>query len=438
MLLAAASGAPTTTSSVTDAGQALPEGTQALQDAQRQLSDAVAYLGLDAGMHAMLSRCRREVRVTVPLRMDDGRIEVLTGFRVQHNVARGPGKGGVRFSPSVTLDEMRALSMWMTWKCALVNVPYGGAKGGVAVDPQTLSGPELERLTRRYTSELLPILGPERDIPAPDVGTDEQTMAWMMDTYSANVGYTALGAVTGKPIGVGGSLGRADATSRGVVHLALAAMRSIDMTPGGATSAVQGFGKVGAASARLLVQHGVAVCAVSDRFGAIYAEDGLDIELLEEHVAATGSVRGFASADPIDHEDLVTADVDLLVPAAVEGALHEGNAPRVKARIIVEGANGPTTSAADEWFERSGAIVVPDILANAGGVIVSYFEWVQGNQSFWWTLGEVHERLEQRMLATWDEVSRVARSSNRTLRKAATAIAVDRVAEAHRTRGLYP
>lgn len=409
-----------------------------LHDARSQLSAAIGVLGYSAGLHALLATPRRELTVAVPLRRDDGSTCLFTGYRVQHNLSRGPAKGGLRYSPNVTLDEVRALAMWMTWKCALLDVPYGGAKGGVAIDPLLFSQAELERVTRRYTSEILPIIGPEKDIPAPDMGTDERTMAWIMDTYSVNVGYTVPGIVTGKPISLGGSHGRASATSRGVTHIALAALTHRGIRVHGATAAVQGFGKVGHDAAVFLTAAGVRVVAVSDQYGAVYNAQGLDFERLGAHVAATGRVVGFDGAEPLAGDLLLELDVDLLVPAAVEGVLHAGNAARVTARVIVEGANGPTSPAADLIFAANGQLVVPDILANAGGVIVSYFEWVQGNQAYWWNAAEVEQKLAERMLAAWRQVVDYAAARDLSLRAAATVLAVERVAEAHLLRGLYP
>lgn len=409
-----------------------------LEEAIAQLDGAIATLGYDQGVRDMLATPRREMTVAVPLRADDGTVTVFTGHRVQHNLSRGPAKGGLRFSPHVTLEEVRALAMWMTWKCALVDIPYGGAKGGVRIDPRQHSEAELERVTRRYTSEILPILGPERDIPAPDIGTSEKTMAWIMDTYSVVSGYTVPGVVTGKPLSLGGSLGRASATSRGVVHIALAALRHRGIAQSGATAVVQGFGKVGRDAVYFLHEAGVRVVAVADQYGAVHNPAGLDPEKLAAHVDATGSVVGYAGADAADSAAVLELDVDLLVPAAVEGVLTEENAHRVTARVIVEGANGPTTAAADAVFAANGQLVVPDILANSGGVIVSYFEWVQANQAYWWRVDEVEARLEDRMLATWTDVLESARKRHLTLRAAATALAVERVAEAHRLRGLYP
>lgn len=409
-----------------------------LADAHAQLAEAIAFHGYDQGTHSMLRASRRELTVSIPLRRDDDTVEVLTGYRIQHNISRGPAKGGLRYSPSVNLDEVRALAMWMTWKCALLDVPYGGAKGGIAIDPRLYSSAELERVTRRYTTEILPLIGPQHDIPAPDIGTDERTMAWVMDTYSVSQGHTVPGVVTGKPLSLGGSLGRPSATSRGVVHVALAALASLGLEPTRSTAVVQGFGKVGRDAARFLDQAGVAVIAVADQYGAVHAGTGIDIEALCLHTDAQGTVVGFPGAEPIDAAAALELDVHLLVPAAVEGVLNAGNAERVRARVVVEGANGPTTREADAILAKSGVLVVPDILANAGGVIVSYFEWVQSNQAYRWSLDEVESRLAERMLAGWEAVTAFASSHGITLRAAATALAVKRVTEAHRLRGLYP
>jgi len=409
-----------------------------LTDARAQLADAVTALGYGQGMFDLLAKPRRELTVSIPLRRDDGTVEVLTGHRVQHNYSRGPAKGGLRFSPDVDLDEVRALAMWMTWKCALLDVPYGGAKGGVTIDPRQYSAAELERVTRRYTSEIMPLIGPDHDIPAPDIGTDEQTMAWLMDTYSVNTGHTVLGVVTGKPISLGGSHGRAAATSRGVVHVAHHGLAHLGISRRHASAAVQGFGKVGRGAVELLAESGIRVTAVADQYGAIHNENGIDAKALEAHVDATGTVVGFNGARAIDPGSLLELDVDLLVPAAIEGVIHAGNAEHVRARLIVEGANGPTTAHADEILQRRGITVVPDILANAGGVIVSYFEWVQANQAYWWTEEQVNERLADRMTAGWRDVLNYAAAEDITLRSAATRLAVQRVAQAHTQRGLYP
>jgi glutamate dehydrogenase (NAD(P)+) len=413
--------------------------TNPLNGARKQLRQAVDVLGYEESIYAMLAVPRREVTVSLPLRRDDGTIEVLTGRRVQHNLSRGPAIGGLRFSPDVHLDEVRALAMWMTWKCALPDVPYGGAKGGVTIDSRQYSTGELERVTRRYTSEISPVLGPNTDIPAPDIGTDEQTMAWVMDTYSAARGHTVLGVVTGKPLSLGGSLGRPLATSSGVVHVTLAALADVGLRPRDASVAIQGFGKVGLVAARLLHQAGARVVAVSDQCGAVHRAEGLDIAALEAHIVAHGSVVGFVDSEPIaDKELLLELDVSVLIPAAVESVINDRNAGRVRARIIVEGANGPTTAMADDILNQAGVLVVPDILANAGGVVVSYFEWVQANQAYWWRAQEVEQRLEERMKLAWNRVSQHARAHNLTLRPAATSLAVTTVAEAHRARGLYP
>jgi len=411
----------------------------ALDSALHQLSDAVAHLGLDDGMHQMLATPRRSLEVAVPLRRDDGTLQVLHGYRVQHNLSRGPAKGGVRFHPSTDLDEVRALAMWMTWKCALMGIPYGGAKGGVAVDPRLLSRNELERVTRRYASEIMPIIGPEKDIPAPDVGTDAQTMAWMMDTYSVNSGYTVTGVVTGKPVSIGGSEGRGGATSRGVMYAAFCALREAGIDHRGATVAVQGFGKVGGLAAQFLHDAGCLVVAVSDWKGGVHNAGGLNPAALRRHLeSGADTVVGFPGTDTITNAELLELDVDVLVPAALEGVISDENADRIKAYFIVEGANGPTTPDADAILEGNNVRVVPDVLANAGGVAVSYFEWVQDLQAYFWTEDEVNDRLKKLMESAYDQVSELARSRSVSLRTAAQMIGVGRVAEAHRTRGLYP
>ncbi|MGW0480911.1 MULTISPECIES: Glu/Leu/Phe/Val family dehydrogenase [Nonomuraea] len=410
-------------------------GRQALDSALHQLGQAAEHLGLDDGLRTMLATPRRSLTVSVPVRREDGRMDVVQGFRVQHNVSRGPAKGGIRFHPGTDIHEVTALAMWMTWKCALVGIPYGGAKGGVAVDPGTLTTRELERLTRRYVNEILPMIGPEKDIPAPDVGTDEQTMAWIMDTYSVNAGYAVPGVVTGKPMQLGGSLGRAGATSRGVQ---IAALSALGHAPEGVTVAVQGFGKVGALAAQYLSDAGCKVVAVSDVTGAVHAPGGLDVAALRAHVAETGQVLGYRDADALGHDELFELDVDILVPAALEGVITEANAARVRARLVVEGANGPTTPEADEILAANGTVVVPDILANAGGVIVSYLEWVQNMQAFSWSEGEVARKLKDLMESAYGEVKSMAAERGLTLRQAAHVIGVGRVAEAHQMRGLYP
>ena len=411
----------------------------ALDSALPQLNDAVEQLGLDAGVHKLLATPRRSMEVAVPLRRDDGTLEVYAGYRVQHNLSRGPAKGGVRFHPHTDLDEVRALAMWMTWKCALIGIPYGGAKGGVAVDPRLLSRNELERVTRRYASEIMPIIGPEKDIPAPDVGTDDQTMAWMMDTYSTHVGYTVTGVVTGKPVSVGGSEGRGGATSRGVLYAAFCALRESGIDHRGATVAVQGFGKVGGLAAQYLHDAGCVVVAVSDWKGGVYCASGLNPAALLTHLrTGADTVVGFPGTDTITNTELLELDVDVLVPAALEGVIHEENADRIKAFFVVEGANGPTTPDADRILEGNNVLVVPDILANSGGVAVSYFEWVQDLQAYFWSEDEVNDRLKALMESAYEQVSTIARDRGVSMRTAAQMIGVGRVAEAHKTRGLYP
>jgi glutamate dehydrogenase (NAD(P)+) len=417
----------------------VPARMSALDSALHQLATAVEQLGLDEGMHQMLATPRRSMQVSVPLRRDDGSLEVLSGYRVQHNLSRGPAKGGIRFHPSTDLDEVRALAMWMTWKCALIGIPYGGAKGGVAVDPRMLSRNELERVTRRYASEIMPIIGPEKDIPAPDVGTDEQTMAWMMDTYSIHAGYTVTGVVTGKPVSVGGSEGRGGATSRGVMYAAFSALHEAGIDHRGATVAVQGFGKVGGLAAQFLHDAGCIVVAVSDWKGGVYSAKGLDPAALLKHLkSGADTVVGYPGTDTITNDELLELDVDVLVPAALEGVIHEGNADRVQAYFVVEGANGPTTPDADAVLEGNNVRVVPDVLANSGGVAVSYFEWVQDLQAYFWTEDEVNDRMRRLMESAYEQVSELARERGVSLRTAAQMIGVGRVAEAHRTRGLYP
>ena len=410
-------------------------GATARRAALTQLSEAVAFLGLDTGMHEMLAMPRRSLTVAVPLRREDGSSTVLTGYRVQHNLSRGPAKGGIRFHPSADLDEVTALAMWMTWKCALVGIPFGGAKGGVAVDPATLTRLELERVTRRYASEIYPLIGPDKDIPAPDVGTDEQVMSWIMDTFSVQTGYTVPDVVTGKPLSLGGSAGRAGATSRGVALTTLAALDRTGRSPQGATVAVQGFGKVGALAAQYLADAGCMVVAVSDVRGAVHRGSGLDVAAL---VAAARRGEPLTGGDQFAPEDLLELDVDVLVPAAVEAVITDRNAHRVRARLVVEGANGPTTPEADEVLADAGCLVVPDILANAGGVVVSYLEWVQNRQCLPWTEPEVEARLSAILRTAFEQVTTLADARGLTLRRAAHALGVQRVADAHCQRGLYP
>lgn len=408
------------------------------EDAKNQLREAQKILGFSEGDYEMLASPRREMSVSIPIRRDDGTHQVLHGYRVQHNLTRGPAKGGIRYNENVDIDEVRALSMWMTWKCALVNLPYGGAKGGVTIDPSKYSQAELERVTRRYISEILPIIGPEKDVPAPDVGTNEQTMAWIMDTYSQFQGYTVPGICTGKPVSLGGSLGRAEATSLGVVIMVEAALKKKGIKFEDASLAIQGFGKVGRGAAEIAQRRGGKVVAISDIFGAIYNADGIDTKALGEYVDEKSKVVGFPGAEPMDASQLLLLDVDVVVPAAIEGVLTRDNTPDVKAKIIVEGANGPTDSAADKILNEKGVMIVPDILANSGGVIVSYYEWVQGRDNFFWPLERVQQEEEQRITAAWKDVEAYAEEKGVTLRVAATVLAVERVLQAHKRRGLYP
>ncbi|MBI4260741.1 MAG: Glu/Leu/Phe/Val dehydrogenase [Actinobacteria bacterium] len=403
-----------------------------------QLDEAARIIQLDEGVHDVLRTPKRSLTVAVPIKLDEGGVRVFAGHRVHHNTSRGPSKGGIRFHPAVTLDEIKALAMWMTWKCAIMGIPYGGAKGGVAVDPKALSRGELERLTRRYASELVPLLGPDRDIPAPDVGTDEQVMAWIMDTYSMNVGHSVPGVVTGKPLSVGGSAGRGEATSRGVMYITSATLKALGRAVDETTVAIQGYGKVGGPAVRMLHELGCRVVAVSDVSGGVYGPQGLSPTGLSAHRNEAGTVAGFEGGEAISNAELLELDVDLLVPAAMEGQFTEENADRVRARVIVEAANGPTTPEADRIFHDRGILVVPDILANAGGVTVSYFEWVQDLQAYFWSEDEVNERLRSIMEGSYVDVLAVAEERKSTMRTAATILGVSRVAEAHVTRGLFP
>ena len=402
------------------------------------LDEAAQLMGLDPSIHAVLREPKRSLIVSVPVRLDSGDVRVFTGYRVHHDVTRGPAKGGIRYHPSVSLDEVRALAMWMTWKCAVANIPFGGAKGGVIVDPRTLSAGELERMTRRYASEILPLLGAERDIPAPDVNTDEQIMAWMMDTYSMNIGYSVPGVVTGKPVSIGGSYGRTDATSRGVLYQTLSALKTVGLGVEDVSVAIQGFGKVGGATARLLHDQGCRIVAVADEKGGPMVERGLDPDAIQRFKAGGGNLAEFPEGDHISSEELLELDVDVLVPAALGSVITAANADRVRARIIVEGANGPTTPAADRILSDKGTFVVPDILANAGGVAVSYFEWVQDLQAYFWSEDEVNARLRRVMDAAFLDVYTMAQATGYSMRQAATVLAVSRVADAQRARGLYP
>ena len=406
--------------------------------AQQQFDLAAKRLGLDAGIAAVLREPRRQLTVHFPVRMDDGSTRVFEGHRVQHNLGRGPAKGGIRFHQDVNIDEVKALAMWMSWKCAVLDLPYGGGKGGVTVDPKRLSMGELERLTRRFTAEIAIFIGPESDVPAPDVNTNSQTMAWMMDTYSMLVGYTVPGVVTGKPIELGGSQGRNDATARGVVFCVREAAAKIDLDLKGATVVVQGYGNVGSAVVRLIGELGLKVIAISDVGGGIYDPAGLDLAAVDAHNKKTGSVAGLPGAKSVSNEELLEIPCDVLVPAALENQITGENAGRIKARIVAEAANGPTTPEADEILEANGTMVIPDILCNAGGVTVSYFEWVQDLNRDFWEEDEVNVRLEKKMVRAFHEVYDMAQKEKSHLRTGAYLLSVQRVADAMTVRGIYP
>ncbi|WP_296652121.1 Glu/Leu/Phe/Val dehydrogenase [Paraburkholderia sp.] len=404
----------------------------------RQVDRVAPYLGSLSRWLETLKRPKRILIVDVPIELDNGTVAHFEGYRVQHNVSRGPGKGGVRYHQDVTLSEVMALSAWMSVKNAAVNVPYGGAKGGIRVDPRTLSRGELERVTRRYTSEIGIIIGPNTDIPAPDVNTNEQIMAWMMDTYSMNQGQTATGVVTGKPIALGGSLGRREATGRGVFVVGSEAARRKGMSIEGARIAVQGFGNVGGIAARLFQEAGARVVAVQDHTGSLHKSSGIDSAALLEHVAKTGGVAGFAGADVLSNDEFWTIETDILIPAALENQITEKNAAKIRTKIIVEGANGPTTTAADDILHDKGILVIPDVVANAGGVTVSYFEWVQDFSSFFWTEAEINERLERVMREAFAAVWQVSSEQGVSMRTAAFIVACKRILMARELRGLYP
>ena len=409
-----------------------------LEMAQQQLDDVADRINLDEGVRRRLRQPQRALTVSIPTEMDDGTLQIFTGFRVQHSLLRGPTKGGIRYHPDVTLDEVTALAMWMTWKCALVDIPYGGAKGGVVCNPKEMSIKEVERLTRRFTVELMIFLGPDKDIPAPDVNTNAQIMAWMLDTYSMNVGHSVPSVVTGKPLVVGGSRGREEATSRGCVCTVMEALKHLGMSVEGVRVAVQGFGNVGRTAARLLQDAGATVVAVSDSRGGIHRDRGLDIRGVQEHKREAGEVGGFPGADPVSNEELLELDCDVLIPAALGNQITEANAGRIRARIVAEGANGPTTPGADRILAERDIFLLPDILANAGGVTVSYFEWVQGLMQFFWSEEEVNEQLYRIMGQAFRDVLQVAQAENLYMRTAAQILAVKRVAQAEEVRGKYP
>ena len=402
-----------------------------------RFENAAAKLNLDDGMRKILKTPSKELTVAIPIILDDGRVEVFTGYRVQHSIARGPAKGGIRYAPDVSLDEMRALASWMTWKCAVVNLPYGGAKGGVICDPAILSQIELERITRRYTAEILDIIGPEKDIPAPDMNTNEQTMAWIMDTYSMHKRETTTGVVTGKPLNLGGSLGRPEATGRGCLFVTREALKKFEIPPTRATVVIQGFGNVGGMAARLMAKQGIKVVCIIETDGAVYNANGLDIEALMKHRRETGSILDFSESQNLSSDEALRLQCDVLLPAAKENVITSENAASLNCKIICEGANGPTTAPADHILAERGIFVVPDILANAGGVTVSYFEWVQDRQGYFWNEKLVNERLEEIMVNSFYDVLEYAREHNVENRTAAYMLALDRVAFAIKLRGLY-
>jgi glutamate dehydrogenase (NAD(P)+) len=405
--------------------------------AEARFDIAAEALHLDSGISKILRTPSREVTVYIPVEMDDGRIEVFTGYRVQHSIARGPAKGGIRYAPDVTLDEVRALASWMTWKCAVVNIPYGGAKGGIICDPGILSQKELERITRRYTAEMVEVFGPELDVPAPDMGTNQQTMAWIMDTYSMHKRHTVTAVVTGKPLDLGGSRGRTEATGRGCLFVTQQALAKLGIPAGKATVVVQGFGNVGGQGARLMSAAGMNVVSVVEWDGAVYNPQGLDIPALLEHRRRTGSILDFPGAENIDKDEALYLPVDVLVPAAKENVITSANAHKIRAKIICEGANGPTTAQADPILKENGVFVIPDILANAGGVTVSYFEWVQNRQGYFWNEQMVNERLAEMMTTSFHDVVTYAEKHNVDNRTAAYMLAIDRVAFTIQLRGLY-
>ncbi len=398
---------------------------------------AAQKLGLDPGLYKVLREPVRETKVSIPIVMDDGHIEVFIGYRVLHNIARGPGKGGIRFDKNVNLDEVRALAAWMTWKCAVVNIPFGGAKGGVICDPPSLSRGELERITRRYTAELMDLFGPEKDVPAPDMGTNPQTMAWIMDTYSMHARHTVTSVVTGKPLSLGGSRGRVEATGRGLMLIARDAAPLRGLTLAGSRVVVQGFGNVGSVAARMCHEAGAKVLAVSDINGGIFSEQGLDLPTIVAHYEKKKTFEGISGVKKIGNEELLELECDILIPAANENQIRGRNAANIRAKIIVEGANGPTTQRADEILHEKGVLVVPDILANAGGVTVSYFEWVQDRAGFFWREQEVNERLEDIMCQSFRDVAAMAEKYDVTFRIAAYMLGISRVAHDTMMRGLY-
>jgi len=407
-----------------------------LENARAQFDEAAQMLEIDPGLLEIIKQPRRSTLVSLPIQMDDGTFRVFTGYRVQHSIVRGPAKGGIRYHPQVTLDEVQALAAWMTWKCAVVNIPFGGGKGGITCDPTKMSKGELERLTRRYAADLFDLFGPDSDVPAPDVNTNEQTMAWFLDTYYMHARRTVPGVITGKPVRLGGSRGRREATGRGIQYVVRESVKHLGMKLADCRVAVQGFGNVGSIGAELIAQDGAKIVAVADVKGAIQNPAGLDMPKLLEHIKRTNGVSGFAGATPLT-SSILEVDCDILIPAALENQITHENASRIKAKIVAEGANGPTTHEADKILKERGVFVVPDILANSGGVTVSYFEWVQNNQGMYWTEKEVNERLEQYMVKAFQDVLEVALESRVTMRVAAFMLAIRRVIEVVKLRGVY-
>ena len=405
--------------------------------AEARFNEAATLLNIDEGLQKILRTPAREITVAIPVQLDDGRLEVFTGYRVQHSIARGPAKGGIRFSPDVTLDEVRALASWMTWKCAVVNIPLGGGKGGVICDPKILSQIELERITRRYTAEIFDFIGPDKDIPAPDINTNEQTMAWIMDTFSMHSRHTVTAVVTGKPLNLGGSKGRTEATGRGCMLVTMEALKRLEKAPADSSVVIQGFGNVGGMAARLMSLMGFKIISIVEWDGAVYNKHGLDIEKLMAHKRESGSIVDFPEAENIDRDEALFLECDVLLPAAKENVITSRNADRIRARVLCEGANGPTTAVADAILAEKKIFVIPDILANAGGVTVSYFEWVQDRQGFFWNEDMVNSRLEEIMVNSFADVVSYAQKHNVHNRTAAYMVALDRVAFAIKLRGIY-
>jgi glutamate dehydrogenase (NAD(P)+) len=412
-------------------------GENPFESMTARFDEAAHHLNLEAGLRRVLRHPEKQIIVAVPVLRDSGEVEVFTGYRVLYNTARGPAKGGIRFDLQVTLDEVKALAAWMTWKCAVVNLPFGGSKGGVICDPATMSMGELERLTRRYTSGIIATLGPDSDVPAPDVNTNERMMAWIMDTYSMHKRHTVTAVVTGKPVSMGGSLGRREATGRGCMIVTCEALRQHGLRIEGTRVVVQGFGNVGSISAQLMAEQGMRVLAVSDKDGGVYNPKGLDIPDVQRHVKAHKTLRSYQQAEHITNAELLTLETDVLVPAALENVITDANAGKIRARMICEGANGPTSAAADSILQDAGILVIPDILANAGGVTVSYFEWVQDRGGYFWDEETVNSRLEKIMVSSYLECAAMASRAKVNMRIAAYMVAINRVAEVHRLRGMY-